>query len=135
MSSADAFAPSASNSDVQIPVIFVCGGAALLLGGLASSVTLTDDQLIVRNFGWRRSLPVDSITVVEPGYSGTVITTSCGRSITAMAVPKPNHARWSGTLTRSDHIANEIRIAAGLRPHQGRQQHRSRPGCHRRRQG
>jgi hypothetical protein len=79
-----------------------------------TSITLTDDRVIVRNLGLTDWISLTDIMSVDTGYSGTVIVTHDGRSMRGLAVEKPNYARWLRLQTRADRVVNEIRCAAGL---------------------
>lgn len=81
---------------------------------MGSSVTLTAEEVRIRNLGFARSVLVDEITDVDPGYSGITITTSDGKEVLALAVQKVNIAEWLGLYTRADAVADSIRRAAGL---------------------
>lgn len=92
-------------------VIFAAGGIAGLLYCFATSIRLTEDRVVVRNLGLANEVCLSDIVEMEAGYSGTVLTTREGRTVRALAVEKPNYAKWLGRTSRSDRVLASIRAA------------------------
>jgi Bacterial PH domain len=89
------------------PMLFMYGWRY----GLRPCIVANDEGLIVRN-PWRLyHLSWSDILDIQPGYSGLVIKTRWGE-IDAWAVQRAEIATWIGKRTRSDNIAEEIRVLA-----------------------
>lgn len=83
-------------------------------GFVRSSITLTRQELLIRNPIRTYRVPLTDVTSATAGYSGIVITTSSREDICAWAVQKSNLAEWCGWETRADRVAAAITEAALL---------------------
>ncbi|MGC5290622.1 PH domain-containing protein [Micromonospora sp. DT231] len=79
------------------------------------AVTLTDEEVIVRNPNGSQQVSLNDVATVEPGYGGLTITTTRGERVVAWAVQKSNLATWTGRQTRADDVAASITAASRSR--------------------
>jgi hypothetical protein len=100
------------NSGVFVPVVLSAVASAFFATSFWTSLTLTDHEVIIRNLGWTRTVPLATVTRAQAGYGGIEIETSEGRHMTAMAVQKANLSMWLGRRTRADDVAEAIQEAA-----------------------
>ncbi|ELS51482.1 hypothetical protein STVIR_7500 [Streptomyces viridochromogenes Tue57] len=100
------------NGGVFVPVVLSAVSGAFFAASFRTSLTLTDHEVIIRNLGWTRTVPLATVTRVHAGYGGIEIETSQGRYVTAMAVQKANVSLWLGRRTRADDVAEAIQEAA-----------------------
>ncbi|MDT0425351.1 MULTISPECIES: hypothetical protein [Streptomyces] len=95
--------------------VFLAGaGVAGLLYGFATSITLTDDRVIVRNFGLTEEVMLTDVVRVDVGYGGTSLFGRDGAKVRAFAVEKPNYAAWMGRVTRADRVKKALLDAAKI---------------------
>lgn len=80
--------------------------------GVRASITLTDQELLIKNPVRTYRFRLSDIASADPGYSGIVIATSSGENVCAWAVQKSNIAELCGWHTRADHVAAAITEAA-----------------------
>ncbi|WP_158678800.1 hypothetical protein [Streptomyces sp. Tu6071] len=96
-------------------VLFLAAaGVAGLLYGFATSITLTDDRVIVRNFGLTEEVMLTDVVRVDVGYGGTSLFGRDGAKVRAFAVEKPNYAAWMGRVTRADRVKKALLDAAKI---------------------
>jgi hypothetical protein len=93
---------------IECPLVAV----GLWRGGVRASLTLTEQELLIKNPIRTYRVPLIDVTSATPGYSGIVITTSSDENVCAWAVQKSNIADWSGWRTRADDVAAVISEAA-----------------------
>lgn len=75
------------------------------------AVTLTDNELIVRNPGGQVRVPLAEIVSVAPGFWGLAITTTRSGPLLALAVAKSTLATRKGRSARADEVAASIMSA------------------------
>ncbi len=73
-------------------------------------ISITGDDLVVRNPLRTRRIPVAEVTDVQPGYSGLQFSQLSGPNVVGWAVQKTNVAQWLRRETRADRIAAEVRM-------------------------
>ncbi|NEA41925.1 hypothetical protein [Streptomyces sp. SID11385] len=98
-------------------VFLAAAGVAGLLYSFATSITLTDDRVIVRNFGLTEEVMLTDITRVDVGYGGTSLFGRNGIKVRAFAVEKSNYAAWLGRVTRADRVKKALLDAAKTAQH------------------
>ncbi|BBH68171.1 hypothetical protein ACTI_48560 [Actinoplanes sp. OR16] len=95
-------------------VVLVVSALAIWLTAIRPSVTLTGDELIVRNPWGTTTVPLTDVKGFGGAYAGLSIERHSGGSVAAWAVQKSNAAKWSGKRTRADEVTDAIRQAAGM---------------------
>lgn len=73
-------------------------------------IALDPVGVVVQNRIGKVTVPYSQIRDVRTGYSGLTLKLDNGSSVTAWAVQKSNWARWRKLRTRSDEVADAIRM-------------------------
>ena len=90
---------------------FLVGLMLWWLSTIRPALTLTGEEVIVRNPVRTTRVPLADIADARPGRRGVTIRTCDDREVAAWAVQKSTLARWSGRDTRADQVAEAIRAA------------------------
>ncbi|MET0491724.1 MAG: PH domain-containing protein [Actinoplanes sp.] len=90
---------------------FLVGLMLWWLSTIRPALTLTGEEVIVRNPVRTTRVPLADIAEVRPGRRGVTIRTTDDRKVSAWAVQRSNLARWTGRDTRADQVTEAIRAA------------------------
>lgn len=93
-------------------VVFLLVGVWVWCMGVRPAVSLTRDELVIRNPFNIDRISLREVVALDPGNGGLTILTTDKTAYQAWAVQKSNLAHWVGWHTRADRVAEEIRKAA-----------------------
>ena len=104
--------------EYALGIVMIIGGAGLVTWSalqLRSSLTVTNNVLIVRTAWQTYKIPCQQITRVHAGVNGIYITTSDGRQITSQVAADSDWSRRFGLQAKATVMVDAINNA--IRPH------------------